>query len=844
MSTTIKLRRSAVPGNAPTIEQLDLGELAINTFDGNMFIKRQQGAQEEIVKFHSSNPVDNVLHVHKGGSDANTATGETWDDAFLTVERALEVAWERNGQLTLIEIGPGEYTTQGHLDVPDNTHIKSTYRTVFFRPEAGFEQRNVFRLGSGCFVEGLAFEGWQLDSLDNPSEGFAFAFRPGAVITRAPYVHKVVVRTDPYWGTIAPPLDRANANPLIGVGAGVVIADGSVCSPYSVYPNFMTWGATPVSHNGIGYCAKNGALINAVNAISIWAHKHFLALSGGQIILSGCSTQFGDFTMVSQGSRFIIQPDEQTAILEIQTAAWNDIVASSNTIIETMWTDLVANTFTTGWSEEYETLTRRDAGSFLQSIGWVLQSANEKPFEDFIKGLFDPQGIRVFEASPFDYDKSYRDTQTINEAVAYDMLFDSNFRSITAAKAFYRSSANTLITTYKNELVYSIEQQKAAAATYLSSNSLTRSNALYDEILDIINNGEGSSDAFTFSDPTSYDTGFFNARRLLVANKNFIQEEIIEWIQDQIDGEIAPFTSAFVYDSVACRRDVGFVIDALTYDLTYGGNLETYNAAVAYFVGNAAQYGSGEKEETVAAYQRLRSVISDVVQGILITKASGNALTQDNSGTAGTAAAATFTTARINEIIATLISDGVAPVKILPDTTWPDAQYQTSFSTLINNKRNISNAVMKALMLEYKTLLGAFIFTFENMRDQINALTNVGPTAENIVNALVEALISTLLDPNLVREPSTITAIGHTWTAIMSGVALTKIPPARNFATIEESILELDNGIVIASGQDDQGSALFIGGMKIDADTGELTGPPFEQSVNRIATRTAIARSF
>ena len=61
---------------------------------------------------------------------------------------------------------------------------------------------------------------------------------------------------------------------------------------------------------------------------------------------------------------------------------------------------------------------------------------------------------------------------------------------------------------------------------------------------------------------------------------------------------------------------------------------------------------------------------------------------------------------------------------------------------------------------------------------------------------------------------------------------------------IEDSILEVNQGVVIASGQDDQGSALFIGGMKIDADTGELSGPPFEQAVNRIATRTAIARSF
>jgi hypothetical protein len=130
------------------------------------------------------------------------------------------------------------------------------------------------------------------------------------------------------------------------------------------------------------------------------------------------------------------------------------------------------------------------------------------------------------------------------------------------------------------------------------------------------------------------------------------------------------------------------------------------------------------------------------------------------------------------------------------------------------------------------------------MRDQIKALGEVNSVADVIVDNLVNALLETLENTVTSTEPSTITAIGHTWTGIMAGVALTKVPPGRNFSTIEESILELNNGVVIASGQDDQGSALFIGGMKIDADTGELTGPPFEQSVNRIATRAAIARSF
>lgn len=547
MSSTIKLKRSAVSNNKPTVGQLDLGEMAINTYDGKMFLKRYQQyfdettqettTVEDIVEFSSTVPVENTLYVQKSGNDRNT--GNTWSAAFATFEAALAAAAAR-GTLTLIEVGPGVYETEGHLDLPDNTIIKAVHRSAFVRPKAGFEERNVFRVGSGCFIEGLVFENWRLDDLENPTEGFAVCFRPGAVITRVPYIHKVVVRTNPYWTTVAPPLDRANANPLVGRGAGVILADGAVLSPYSVFPNIMTWGATPVTHNGIGYCAKNGALINAVNAISIWAHKHFYALDGGQIILSSCSTQFGDYTLVSKGARNIIRPTEVSATLSIQTAASTAITNASSTIINNMWTALVAQGYTTGWPAEYEVLTRRDAASFMQSLSWTLQTANEQPMLDLAKGYFDTQGNITFAS----------------------------------------------------------------------------------------------------------------------------------------------------------------------------------------------------------------------------------------------------------------------------------------------------------------TLNAAFVYAFEYMRDQVKALAGVNSASDTIVDALVAALISTLFSPSRVSEPSTITAVGHTWTGIMSGVALTKIPPARNVATIYESILELDQGVVIASGQDDQGSALFIGGMEINADTGELSGPPFDTAVNRIATRAAIARSF
>jgi hypothetical protein len=302
----------------------------------------------------------------------------------------------------------------------------------------------------------------------------------------------------------------------------------------------MTWGATPVVANGIGYCAKKGGLINAVNAISLWAHKHFLALSGGQIILSSCSTQFGDFTLWAEGSRNIVYPTGVTGVtLAVKLLAAADIDANRAIIVDNMWNALVAGGYTVGWTTADEVYTRRDGANYLQCISWVLQSADQVPMENFAKGFFDVEGNSVID---------------------------------------------------------------------------------------------------------------------------------------------------------------------------------------------------------------------------------------------------------------------------------PDK-------------------------------LSAFLFAWEYMRDQIIALPDVDTQADAIVTALVVALETTILTPTLRKQPSTVTAISHTWSSVLAGVALTKIPPAFNRTNLEASIIEKNDGVVIASGQDDQGSALFVGGMKIDADTGELSGPPFDQAVGRIATKSAIAFS-
>ena len=54
MAVNIKLKRSSVSGNIPTTAQVELGEVALNTYDGRAFMKRKVGATETIVEFVSS----------------------------------------------------------------------------------------------------------------------------------------------------------------------------------------------------------------------------------------------------------------------------------------------------------------------------------------------------------------------------------------------------------------------------------------------------------------------------------------------------------------------------------------------------------------------------------------------------------------------------------------------------------------------------------------------------------------------------------------------------------------------------------------------------------------------
>jgi hypothetical protein len=89
-----------------------------------------------------------------------------------------------------ITVMPGNYFTDGNLALPDECSMVSTngqYATKIIMNN-GFESVNCILVGSGCYVQGFSFDNLKVDNFDEPTSGFAIAFRPGATILRSPYV--------------------------------------------------------------------------------------------------------------------------------------------------------------------------------------------------------------------------------------------------------------------------------------------------------------------------------------------------------------------------------------------------------------------------------------------------------------------------------------------------------------------------------------------------------------------------------------------------------------------------------------------------------------------------------
>ena len=171
MATPIRIKRSAVAGKKPTEEQLQLGELAVNFYDGKIFLKQDTGGVgvgTRIVEVGAGSTTfaGKTLYVTDNGDDVNTGLDE--DNAKATIKSAVELAVPGD----TVKVYPGTYTENNPINLPDNVSVEGTeLRRCLVAPQN--VNTDLFYVSQGCHITDLSFVGGPM------TNGAAvIAFRP------------------------------------------------------------------------------------------------------------------------------------------------------------------------------------------------------------------------------------------------------------------------------------------------------------------------------------------------------------------------------------------------------------------------------------------------------------------------------------------------------------------------------------------------------------------------------------------------------------------------------------------------------------------------------------------
>jgi hypothetical protein len=207
---------------------------------------------------------------------------------------------------------------------------------------------------------------------------------------------------------------------------------------------------------------------------------------------------------------------------------------------------------------------------------------------------------------------------------------------------YVRSAVEQLARLYRRRTDWALGRKEEAIATFTLADEMTDPNAGY-------------------------------ARNLLIANRDFLKAELIGYITENYPD--------LKYSKTACKKDVGYLIDAVSYDLTYGGNWQTVNAGEAYHVGATSNLPAAQKAATLAAYGYLKGIMQTVGRNITVTPGTQSSVTQV-VGTPGDAASATTVGDLLDDFI-NIVDNGTGSETIVyPSITGAAAGLQTDHSLL------------------------------------------------------------------------------------------------------------------------------------------------------------------
>jgi hypothetical protein len=233
----------------------------------------------------------------------------------------------------------------------------------------------------------------------------------------------------------------------------------------------------------------------------------------------------------------------------------------------------------------------------------------------------------------------FRDAGILVENMAYDMAFGGNEKSIESGKAYYRG-VTSVIAGQETQTVGAIEYIKSLCQqivqndvcsvlsppvnipvntqvinTALTGGDITVDSIsnLFDIVTTIINDGPDAAPSPYVG--TGPDAAFVSAEILMQANRSFMQENILNYI----NYFLCDPPKELPYNQIKCKRDAGIILDSVASDLLFPTptNSQSTFAGIQYFT-QGGYTGSipSEITATIAAITYLRDLSIKIVQNV------------------------------------------------------------------------------------------------------------------------------------------------------------------------------------------------------------------------------------
>jgi len=408
--------------------------------------------------------------------------------------------------------------------------------------------------------------------------------------------------------------------------------------------------------------------------------------------------------------------------------------------------------------------------------------------------------------------KCRRDLGKIISNVKYDVALGTNYNGIFQGLAYQRPNNAYNLNNQRVQTVGAIrnarDELKITVTTdgsseVGSSNSSSRIDTSFNELVNIIQNGtlgvsvpgDGTVAALSLPSPTGVDQNRVDAKDNLLANIDFMQEDVIRFI--------AANYPSLNYIESKCRRDVEHIVNSQAYDILYGGNSASVQIAESYFVDGVNQVGDpDQKTETAAAYDHLASIMNQIVREVAVTPQTGNTVLQTTLGTAATATEGNEIQGNV-EAISNVIDDTTTlstyqATITYPSITWADAEYETAFSDIVSDQEDVIKSTIQFITTTYSGfdynhakctrdlgyIVNAAVYDWQlgtNFASIVAGLSYLRKPSEKVTGYQKDATIAAneyalqqaLLNVNSV--PEAITGLNTTWEwvneAIWSGAA-------------------------------------------------------------------------